>query len=220
MGKKKTKTARQRQNKAASKLANSFAKKLGVSVESQRIGKQLQVLPDNNKKKTVHKKKKSTKTIHWERRTHKTSKKDVADDEDFAREHASVQARGHAKHGKRPAKKQTALQFDKPTFALFNHQKSTDQLIQETMQKVQFTNLLGHSSSANAAPWNGTVPLPTPVLATPTPASSPMPNTNPFAALQHHDDDEEEDEDHQKPKAALTFAPPSFAAPEEIDPDL
>ena len=95
MGKKKTKTARQRQNKTASKLANSFAKKLGVSVESQRIGKQLQVLPDNNKKKTVHKKKKSTKTIHWERRTHKTSKKDVADDEDFVREHASVPGPGH-----------------------------------------------------------------------------------------------------------------------------
>jgi hypothetical protein len=234
-----TSTSRRLNNKATRKLAQSFAKKLGVSVESERSGnaaKQSATTTGAAAAAVQRKARKAAKRQERLRRRaaavskrqpdgHHHSGSNENHQNEFALEHASVQARGRAATGGNdiPANRpQTttsttttaapALQFDPPTFAFLPHQKSTQQLIAEATRQVQSTNLLGDQSTL----WNAntmsssasTLRLPTRT----TPASTPVrrrpltQNTNPFAplSLTH---DPEGDEEEVNPKTSRDNLP-------------
>jgi hypothetical protein len=251
MAKKKSKTARKQQH-VAHKLAHSFAKKLGVSMESQRVAGQhssQEVVSKKGSPKKVVVQKKGTKiskkagTTKRDRRAQKrherilqqqsqkkqskSARTEEADD-DFGQEHANVQARGRAaikglvkasgtstNTSTTATTKTKPLQFDQPTFALYDHQKTTPQLLDETTRAV--TALWGSAGSNNGTlswgvPSNNQqvtsfpmnhhhpqAPPPSPMglkpavgIPTTTTTSTTSRHNNAFAVL---DDDEEEEKE-------------------------
>lgn len=266
MGKKKTKTAKQKQNAAAKKLARSFEKKLGVSAEAKRaVVTALDPETSNNKsshnninnhniKPTVARKKQATKLAR-KKQSHSKSilvKQKIANDVmAFAKEHASVQERGEIMEWKRnqnnnnktrkgKTKKQqqqqhqlllqsqndsnpqsghmitntttstrAPLQFAQPTFAFLDSQKTTDQLIQETTNRVQNTGLFGTAkgSSSQGGGSNNPVLFTSATTTAPSlrweglklpqqsngPTMNSSSNNNPFQVLQEEEEDETTD---------------------------
>ena len=247
MGKKRSKTAKQIQNKAAKKLAQSFAKKLGVSAESSSQRTALT-------KPAPHKKKRNTKTaLKAEKRKQQQQQQQAKvivsrETLDFAKDQAAVQERNLAviewkrktnrrRQQKLPPQKPQALDFAAPTLCLLPHQKSTNQLIQETTQKVQSTNVFGGAYSG--VPQNMAITEPLSLQRwSPTAAAvvdkgnedstttirHDKHNNNPFAVLQQQD---EESPQNATTTATFNFAPPSFTfsttavdTTTSFDPDL
>ena len=238
MGKKRSKTAKQRQNTAvAKKLAQSFAKKLGVSAESQRQSAAVRVLAEPKTKTSIHKKKSTTKTAR--RRQKQQEKKTISTEAaDFHREHAAMQERGQVVEWKRnntgsrkskksnEGSKKEGLEFVKPTFCFLDSQKTTNQLIQETTHKVASVVGIGGPAKQNTAIMGWTsCALPANGISSQSNCTNGISCNNPFAALQ-----DEPDEISQQASSTTTFsfAPPSFVIPpaqtplldHSIDPDL
>ena len=153
MGKRKSKTAKQKQKKAAKKLAKSFAKKLGVSVNSKAkknaSGIVVGVVDKNAKVQQRHNRNKSKKVPLASNSPVKSE-----DFKEFEREQASMREREIAvdwkcnfnsggRRGKKGRKTSPAIAFQPASFAVSDAEKSTGKLMEEAANQVQHLGGIG-----------------------------------------------------------------------------
>lgn len=211
MGKKKSKTSKQKQAKAA-------AKSLKCRVIKEQ---QVKVEITNGKKKNKG----------------KPNSMDNDEKDDFQRQQASMQERQLAEEQQRKRmkrgkskKKGNMFEFKAPTLIVDDAKKSTTQLMTEVTSKAQGWEGIGNQPNEEGfgiAPPNGPINLKqvfqNSTLLKPPPIAK---SKNPFAALG--DDSDEEEELNTKPESAaplFQFKPASFSVStpttlDDVDPDL
>lgn len=218
MGKKKSKTSKQKQAKAAAKsLKCRVVQEQHIKVET----------PGGKKNKKSKGKRNSM---------------DYDEKEEFRRQQASMherqlaeeQQRKRMKRGNNKKSNTKMFQFQAPTLIVDDAKKSTAQLLTEVTSKAQGWDGIGNqqqqqTQAFGTTPQNGAISLKT-VFQTSTmlkPQSMPE-SKNPFAALGGDDSDDEETDMKTKESATalFQFAPATFSMPasstitSDIDPDL
>lgn len=256
MGKKKSKTSKQKQAKTARKLSKVFAKKLGVSE-----GKPEAMVVDskkkhNNSKRLMKKPRRARKEKLTAGVPSKTKGPVNPEQKEFDRQQASMFERERMVEWKRnsgPKKSNTgaviptsAVQLQPATFLATDADKSTAQLLHETVQKVSGLEGIGSSFSSSGMVTSmqpGQSSLAAAVAAsggsrwtdTAAPEQQPAVQNNPWAVLDTGDDDNENGQhahhNHRQQPAppSFQFAPPSFSfgntttpasTAQDFDPDL
>jgi hypothetical protein len=199
MGKRKTKTGKAKQAKATTRLAKQFAKKVEISKEKKKEKKPFAQKPKQQAKK----------------------KKTPQRDEEFERERQSMVERITWKRNTGPAKK---MDLHPARFAATDKEKSTSQLVNETMQQI---STLGTAPSLQQ-PVHAVNTLSTSSLWA-NPALLPVADSsNPWAVLDDDDDDDQNEVKVAPPPTMFQFAAPTFqyGAPafslnnDMLDPDL
>ena len=214
MGKKKSKTSKQKQAKAAAKSLKC------------RVIKEQQVKVETTRGKKTNK--------------GKPNAMDYDEKDDFQRQQASMQERQLAEEQQRKRMKRgknttkgNMFQFQAPTLIVDDAKKSTTQLMTEVTSKAQVWEGIGNQHQQQqqqdgfgAAPPSGPISLKhvfqNSTLLKPPPITK---SKNRFAALG---DDSDEEEQQMKPESAVPmfrFKPASFSisttrAVDDIDPDL
>lgn len=242
MGKKRSKTAKQKQAKAANRPDKKFG---GVSVKKGGGRSKNDVImietTSNSKYKTNNKNnKKRMNGFKFEQLSSTSKHKKDAEHEEFDRQMASTQKRHLKKSGHFTS---TVPTFAPATLCIDDSTKSTTQLLQETTTKIQAAGIGG---SAVHHPPPSTLLLQQSSLARATNASntwsathntsitSILESNNPYAVLEGHDSDDDDDDDEHHGGATqqplmFRLAPPTFSLEtnkntreheEDIDPDL
>jgi hypothetical protein len=249
MGKKKSKTSKQKA-KTGRKLSKTFAKKLGISegkpedmVVDKNNGKSNAATAGNKKNKHPRRSRtpmKDSKTIAAQR---KATPGSTEEKKDFESQHASMHERERFIDWKRNDIKSnsknasstlsTPLQFLQPaTFCATDGEKSTSQLVQETLHQVSGLSGIGATSTfSNTQTQQGrqqsslamAAATSTSLAATErwtAEADSPdkSQRKNPWAVLGTGDDEDDDDADiHGATQRQITqpspfqFAPPTFS---------
>ena len=204
---KRSKTAKQKAARSAQRLSKTLAQRLSVSASSS----------NNLVKGGTSKSAKLLRSLQRRQEKKQTVARRSAEDQEFARQQASLMERERVIDWKRNQRKTTnsKMEMQPASFAATDQEKSTKQLLDETVETV--------------AGWGGVQSTTTQrVLVASLPRWSSeahhgesAESNNPWAVLD--DDEEDKEVPTQPPAPALVFAPASFSmAPSsaEIDPDL
>jgi hypothetical protein len=218
MGKKRSKTSKQKQVKAASK-------QFGVSIKKGSGGRErsaVALLENSQKIKQNFRKKASLETWRKQVKNHVTQPNNDKNrtKNDFEEQFKSLEARHQNDTSKQSSVKHTTLNLTPATFVVDDTEKSTQRLVQEATSKVQSLEGIGEKNMTSSLLQESTMfqPLQSSAAAAWTDVS-PLESNNPYAVLHQADSDEEEEKSQSNP-VLFQFAPPSFTVAQDDDPDL
>ena len=219
MGKKRSKTSKQKQAKAASK-------QFGVSIKKGSGGREraaVALLENSQKIKQNLRNKASLETRRKQTKNHVTQPNNDKNHtkNDFEEQFKSLEARHQNTTSKQSSVKHTTLNLTPATFVVDDTEKSTQRLVQEATSKVQSLEGIGEKNMTSSLLQESTMfqPLQSSVAAAWTQASSLLESNNPYAVLHQADSDEEKEKPLSNP-VLFQFAPPSFTVAQDVDPDL
>jgi hypothetical protein len=241
MAKRKSKTGKQKQAKAA-------GKKFGVSVKKGRDQPKITMLSASSsttvvvKKKQLdgapikagdikkkgftpfpHHNKKNTKKLN---RNQKKNGQHNPTNNAFGKEMQSAQERSWVQHS-RDKEKKTMPTLTPATLIVDDHKKSTQRLMEEATNQVS-SGMQGIGAGLVQQVRQdyplGRTTNQLQVLAAQYRSEeqpSPLETNNPWAALHQGDSDDDDEEEMVKPAPRVfQFAPPSFVVDDDVDPDL
>lgn len=235
MGKKKSKTAKKKQQAASRKFGVQVKKGNGGRERPEKVV--LNATPSKQKQRGGRKQQQQSRKS-LSRKIQHTSNKGNEEHADFARQMTSAQERQSARESRKKLSttKRQQHSFQPATLIIDDKLKSTSRLLQETTSQIRqsFHGLVGdQNTTSSAAPGQSSLSL----AAGGSTAWSADTNTNepsvlecdnPYAALGGDDDDSDDDEQqHAQPPPTLPLfrlAPASFAVggnnDADVDPDL
>lgn len=230
MGRKRSKTQKQKQQKATNKLAKAFGKKMGMNDVDSKMKIDVGGVSNSSSKSSLtssqkllrkiarEKQKKAAATSSDSQSSSSTKKQQSPHMRDFVRQQASLREREMRIEWKRNTTKRnrsataaTKIHLTPASFAATDAEKPTDQLIGETTQKVSNWNgLEQQQQSAQQHRATPTKQLPS----FSTPFSTPLAQSSPWTAEEDDgvannsnnpwavlaDEDEENEQHHSQQK--------------------
>ena len=223
MGKRKSKTSKQKQAKSAKRLAKVFSKKLGISDEDKMALSSSSKPRPKKASRTADKMKfASASKAQIKRLQRKKKALTSPEEEEFRRQQASLVERELSIEWKRNRPKKTnnkktaPMDFAPASFAATDAEKPTQRLVEEAAAQVHTMQGIG---TANFIPLAGSSLQAMAAAGQSWSAEGEIPKTsNPWAVL--NDEEEESARPPTMAPASFQFAPASFSLGDNVDPDL
>lgn len=231
MGKKRSKTAKQKQNRVAK---SSVSKKFGVSVKKGggrekkqsaasamvlETGRTGQNTKPNDWKRSKRDRSKGGHKTGLSKSERKKKNVDTSERDEFDRQMKSLHERNQQELSRRNTLKsgnRSQLCFAKPTFVVDDKDKSTERLLHEATARIQGMDGIGNKQAIGAAnrlrvlaTAQKTAATSTTMDAWSTEKPSMLESNNPYAVL----DDNDSDDGSQTTKTSNLANPFNFAAP-------